>query len=657
MILSEYEDVRQLQLSQRNEIPLTKAKEANENYTENPIDYTEDSRAAEEIKGYIPYFIYKPPFGYPRNDIDLVLVRKLANSPYVLSVINTICDRINGIDWDIKPKAGIEMSDKIKKKISEIKTFLNNPNNNFESFRDLQRAMVRDILELDSGVLEKVFDKHDKKQLKQLFVRDGATILKNPDVHGYIGGREEFIELSQKINSAIYDQNRLDDPNYMTRVYNQLYTDKAAYFQYGWTPGSMPVPFGKRELIYVQMNHRSDSIYGRSNVMLLSEIILTLIYGGRYHLDFYINNNVPQGIVSIVNANSKQIDAFRSRMSDRIFEYDEFDKYRKKNFSIPIVGGDAKFTPWIIPSEHMQVLEQQKWFQRIVWQVFGIGPDEMGDTENANRATSNESSRILKKKAIKPYLIKLQYVYNNEIIPELDPDNEVEFVFDNYDIEEDYRLAEVLTIKLNYLTINEIRELEGKKPMAGGDMLKSQQGGPGQPGLPGLSNDYTAPEKKIQVGDKIKKLPKSDMQSTTDKINQDQNNDQSFDKNNPRDAKFNKVRTSKTPNMKSISEEELEELAEELKFDGDLEQLKLGMKVELEHKNVTKGSKKETAMIAIAHLKEIPDYYTRLLKMEKSAPKTKAEESPVEVSNEYETLITDYFEQLKEELLSGKYEQ
>ncbi|HOV90915.1 MAG TPA: hypothetical protein PKW07_09425 [Syntrophorhabdaceae bacterium] len=47
----------------------------------------------------------------------------------------------------------------------------------------------------------------------------------------------------------------------------------------------------------------------------------------------------------------------------------------------------------------------------------------------------------------------------------------------------------------------------------------------------------------------------------------------------------------------------------------DLEQLLMGIKVELEHTN-----NKMTALeIATDHLEEIPDYYTRLLKMEKEA--------------------------------------
>jgi hypothetical protein len=41
-----------------------------------------------------------------------------------------------------------------------------------------------------------------------------------------------------------------------------------------------------------------------------------------------------------------------------------------------------------------------------------------------------------------------------------------------------------------------------------------------------------------------------------------------------------------------------------------------GMKVEQEHKDITKGDPEMTAKIVLVHLKELPDYYTRLEKME-----------------------------------------
>ena len=57
----------------------------------------------------------------------------------------------------------------------------------------------------------------------------------------------------------------------------------------------------------------------------------------------------------------------------------------------------------------------------------------------------------------------------------------------------------------------------------------------------------------------------------------------------------------------------------------DVEQFRMGMDVELEHgvhdlqTNVTDSDPTITAKIALAHLKEFPDYYTRLERMEQEA--------------------------------------
>jgi len=59
----------------------------------------------------------------------------------------------------------------------------------------------------------------------------------------------------------------------------------------------------------------------------------------------------------------------------------------------------------------------------------------------------------------------------------------------------------------------------------------------------------------------------------------------------------------------------------------DIEQFRMGMDVELEHgtvdphTNVTNDDPTMTGKIALAHLNEFPDYYTRLDKMEKEADK------------------------------------
>jgi hypothetical protein len=59
----------------------------------------------------------------------------------------------------------------------------------------------------------------------------------------------------------------------------------------------------------------------------------------------------------------------------------------------------------------------------------------------------------------------------------------------------------------------------------------------------------------------------------------------------------------------------------------DLKQFHMGLNVELEHgtrnlfTNVTDDDEVLTAKIALAHLSEFPDYYTRLDKLEKAAEK------------------------------------
>ncbi len=81
---------------------------------------------------------------------------------------------------------------------------------------------------------------------------------------------------------------------------------------------------------------------------------------------------------------------------------------------------------------------------------------------------------------------------------------------------------------------------------------------------------------------------------------------------------------------KNFSLEEAKEVGEELGLDWSLfnvEQLRMGMDVELEHgtrishTNITNDNPVMTGKIALAHLNEFPDYYTRLDKLEKEAEK------------------------------------
>ncbi len=77
--------------------------------------------------------------------------------------------------------------------------------------------------------------------------------------------------------------------------------------------------------------------------------------------------------------------------------------------------------------------------------------------------------------------------------------------------------------------------------------------------------------------------------------------------------------------LKQISSEEAKQVGDSIGINWqvyDLEQFRMGLEVELEHgshdpqTNVTNDDMTITGKIAWAHLKEIPDYYSRLKAME-----------------------------------------
>ncbi len=79
---------------------------------------------------------------------------------------------------------------------------------------------------------------------------------------------------------------------------------------------------------------------------------------------------------------------------------------------------------------------------------------------------------------------------------------------------------------------------------------------------------------------------------------------------------------------KHFTTKEAKEIGEKLGIDWskyDVEQYRMGLDVELEHgrvdphTNVTNDDPIMTGKIALAHLNELPDYYTRLERMEREA--------------------------------------
>jgi SPP1 gp7 family putative phage head morphogenesis protein len=433
------------------------------------IDYLEEQTREGLQKAYIPKFLFKPPFGYPRY-VDMDYIRWLAKTPYVEMCINTILDEICAIEWDIVPADDLPEEQVDEVEIQHIKNLFLNPNTNSEEFDEVFiRKPVRDILEVNSGILVKVYNL--KEELVEVVAREGSTFTKNPDIHGMYTYREDII-----LPTEIVERPELVE-NPFKQIWEGSARDKAAYFQYGWLAGPMPIPFGKKEIIWLERMYRTDDHYGYSPVQTLAKTLQWLIWSIESDVDYFNDNNVPKGIIGLDNSDADEISAFKKQWYEQQRKKDEFGNWRKQFHKVPIVNKVPSFTRIELTSDEMQLIEKQKWYSKLVWSMFGVTPTELGYTEDA-QGQSNQivQSKVFKKKAINPMLRLLENKYNKQIINEFGYTGTIktskgktidipkyQFKFMAFDIDDERNKYELykLQTESGLKTINEVRLEEG----------------------------------------------------------------------------------------------------------------------------------------------------------------------------------------------------
>jgi len=201
------------------------------------------------------------------------------------------------------------------------------------------------------------------------------------------------------------------------------------------------------------------------------DVIRYEVFGVTSGIDLFTRNNVPKGVISIIDANPEHVREFQGRMEDRVTIQDPVSNELRWNSSnMPVINSDIKFTPLQIPPETMRLLESQQWYIKLIFACFGVTPSEAGFTDDSNRATDIVQSEVFRRKAILPMMDTLEFFINNEIIPEFGWDD-VKFQFVRRDIQEDLREQTLSSERLEQglITINEWRQVEGLDPVSWGN--------------------------------------------------------------------------------------------------------------------------------------------------------------------------------------------
>jgi len=423
--------------------PSLKASTPNNNNSDSVAD---DNNSANPIyKAVIPQYMYKPYWGYPRYQ-PLALLREIAKNVYSSSVMKAVKDLIIDTPFDIVLDKGEEMTPELKEEQKLIKKLIEKPNPD-EEYDDFTKKWLDDAFKYDSGIINKVFNRMG--ELLELRVADGATFKKNPDKHGYLNRRQDIIFNKSSVAGTVPVENAQEVAN----QFSTIYSDSAAYFQYVNNVASqIPIPFGKREIAWISFNPSSDNVYTNGSYLEDSlDLVLSLIYGVKYNLDFYQNGNTPEGIINAVGAQKQDLKKIKDQLNHSIkTPRDSFGMNRRIGYRMPVINAqNLEFIKLNLTSQEMQIIDQQKWFTKIFFMRFGLNADELGFTEDSNRATSTQQSKNAKRRALGPIFKKIENMYNYHILPEFKNGDKFKFKFDFYDVIEEKTKRELQQLEID----------------------------------------------------------------------------------------------------------------------------------------------------------------------------------------------------------------
>lgn len=403
-------------------------------------------------------FFWETDRGIPRRD-DLGIVRMLEKTHAVSLPLNQIKTQVSTTPFTIAPTVD-EPTDAHFEAAEEIEEFLRgNYNSNGAPFDHLTKQWAHDIVSIDTGIIEKVPD--SQGFIDQLYNRDGAVFTKSLDVHDRLPEPPEAAYWQFQFSGAF-------QPFDPTKSLHDMAEEFSAY-PYRSRRGE-PIGFSREQILWTETNPAPWRHYGFGKVQQAKRLAEIILNQDSSNVSYFSQNEVPDGVVNVVEANQDEIESFRQYWKDEV---------RGHEHVLPIIGGAGSQIEWIpfrpTPDE-LEFMASQKWYHQLIWMVFGLNQGEVGDIENINRATMKEQATNVFRTTTKPLLDRLANDFNTHILPFMEAyhrvGGELEFAWqiDNPAMREKEREEQRNRLESGTTTVNEIRQERGEEPLDWGDM-------------------------------------------------------------------------------------------------------------------------------------------------------------------------------------------
>lgn len=362
------------------------------------------------------------------NPIARVCIRKIkqkvAKSPFLIRI------------KDDEARKNPELRKQLKPYMDYVFHLLHKPNDDDDTFRTITSKMLEDALVLDMGVWEKV--RNPRGEIVQLYQVDGATIRPNLDDLGQF--------------------------------------QKDAYYQYLTQGQAEPdAKFFKDDLCIFMADPKGEAGhvgYGRSPIEDIINTVLTSIQANAYNQSYFDESKLPPAVFNMKGVANDQLIKFKNQWEASMDKGQHQSAFTNAEaLTIQLLRGT---------NQEMQFYELSLWLARIIFGAFELSPQEVGFTQDINKATAEVQQDITEQGGYSTYLDLIAEEINVDIIEDLGNIDarfrEIEFAWDIREELDPKTQAEIDQIRITsgIDTPDEIRQRDGKDPLGANAIQKPE---------------------------------------------------------------------------------------------------------------------------------------------------------------------------------------
>lgn len=346
-------------------------------------------------------------------------LRMFSRTVYARRAINRVKGAIAMLEWEIRPKAGVNDSSELQRQI-EIATMCFQRPNTDDSFRTLIEQATEDYLICGAGVIEQE-DAGDLTRPLWLWPVDALSI-------------QIYAAWSGDKNEARYMQT----------------------LGYGNVGGVSGIPLRNDQLIYIRKDPNTENPFGYGCLEVafasINRQLGTADYAGNV-----ASNGQPENLLQFVNMDRGMLDSMRDWWRNEI----------EGQGMTPLVGGDEmKVHKLRGGTDDALYLKYQEFLLREIATAFEISPINLGIEADVNRNTAEVGDDRDWDGQIIPTATNIASYLTREAIESKLGFSQLEFHFKGLDRDDELNLATVYEkeYKNNALTPNEYRIARGRPP-------------------------------------------------------------------------------------------------------------------------------------------------------------------------------------------------